>query len=183
MARSRLERRRADVIRPGRAFLWGIGVGLLASVTLMLALAGMVAQRGVQVTLSADEMAQAVRTQVTRQVEADFPAVLEQIKADAAAQIKAQMKNKIDGGAVRISDVVVPLPPEILGQFQSRLEGVVQSSVAAALDGLDVRTMAAAYGDRAQTMVKASLRQQLDGRTFSYSPVNWITIPVTIRVR
>lgn len=183
MARSRLERRRAEAIRPGRAFLWGAGVGLLVSATLVLALAGVVAQRGLQVVLSADEMAQVVRTQVSRQVEADFPALMAQVKADAATQIKTQMKNKIDGGAVRISDVVVPLPPEVLSQFQGRLESIVQSSIASALDGMDVHKLATAYGDRAQAMVKASLRQQLDGKTFFYSPVSWVSIPVTLRVQ
>ena len=182
MARSRLERRRTEVIWPGRAFLWGIGVGLLLSASLVLAASAMLVQRGVQVVLSADEVAQMVRVQVTRQVEADFPEIVAHVKAGAAAQVKAQMKNKIDAGAVRISDVVIPLPPEVLNQFQSRLENIVLTSVSSVMDGLDVDQVAAQFGDRAYAMVKTSLKQELNGKTFLYSPVRWMAIPVILRI-
>ena len=183
MAVRRLERRRAEMIRPGRAFVWGIGVGLLATVALLTVVLSLLMQRGVEVALSTEDVAQVVRAEVTRQAEADLSGAVTKLKDDAQIRIKAQVKNKIDAGAVRISDLVLPLPPDILTQFQGQLESIVVTSLDSSLDSLDVKQMAKEYGDRAYQMVRISLAKQLDGKQFMYSPVDWINIPVTLRLR
>ncbi|MHB9146745.1 MAG: hypothetical protein ACYC5Y_15645 [Symbiobacteriia bacterium] len=182
MTRSALHRR-TEVIRPGRAFIWGLGLGIITVAALVTAALGVLAQRGVQVAISANEVAQVVRTEVQKQVETDMTGVLTQVKADAAAQIKEQMQNRIDAGAVRISDVVVPLPPEIVSQFQGRLESILLASLNSSLDSLDVKGMSQQYGDKASQMVRTSLAKQLEGRTFTYSPVSWLNIPITLRIQ
>lgn len=183
MAVRRIERRRAEMIRPGRAFVWGIAIGLLVSVALLTAGLSMLMQRGVEVVLSTEEVAQVVRTEVTRQVETDLAGAVTKLKDEARSRIKAQVKNKIDAGAVRISDLVLPLPPEIVTQFQGQLESIVVTSLDSSLDSLDVKQMAKQYGDGAYEMVRTSLAKQLDGKRFMYSPVDWVKIPVTLRLR
>ncbi|MCL5046943.1 MAG: hypothetical protein M1598_09235 [Actinobacteria bacterium] len=177
----RRQRHRSD--GRGKWFLLGIVSGILIFLALGTALAVLATRYGIRVELSADEVADLVKAQVSRQSREDIPKIVQRIKDDVPRMVSEEMKGKLSSASIKISDVVITLPPESTRELQQSVEQTVRTAVINILDGMNTDEVAEQMGENAHRMVRDSLNRELGRKKFVYSPFRWLSVPVTVAIK
>lgn len=164
------------------SFLAGVLFGALAVAGTAFFLALQLAEGGFTVHVPAEQISDVVSRQVEEQVRASLPGVLDQARAELPDQVKAEVAKSFDGIALRIGEVNINLPPSTTRELQNRLQLTVERAVGQALDELDVDSLAAEMAEQSESLIAASLRNDLNGHKFLIQPYSWLTIPITVQV-
>lgn len=157
-----------------------IGAAAVAGAAVLLLL--QFADVGFTVNVPAEQISGVVRRQVEEQVRVSLPAVLDQARAELPQQVKAEVAKSFNGIALRIGEVNINLPPSTTRELQNRLQQTVERAVGQALDELDIDELAAEMAQQSESLVAASLSEELNGHKFLIQPYSWLTIPITVQV-
>ena len=157
--------------------------GILAVLALGVAFTILAARYGIRVELSADEVADLVKAEVSRQSREEIPKFVQKIKDDVPRMVSEEMKGKLSSASIKISDVVITLPPESTRELQESVEQTVRTAVINILYGMDTQGVADQMGENAHRLVQSSLSRELGGKKFVYSPFKWFSVPVTLAIK
>lgn len=179
-------------IRPGREMRRGFDLrvfllGFAAGVFMMLgsAAAGVagIADHGFTVNLDGEEIAQQVRREVLAMASREFPRFIATAKEEVPRKVAEQMAGSITGASLQISSFYLALPETATRQLEDYFQSTVRETLFLILDEIDTSTAAEGFAGQAYDMVKATLKSQFDGRTFTVSPFRYLSFPVTVRVQ
>ena len=154
-----------------------ICAGLLFFSALTLS-AGYLATQGVTVYLDSDEVARVVREQIIVQAELDLPRLIAGAKAEIPEIVEKEMQGQLTSDKMEIAGFVFRRPDELMEQLKSNIQLNVENAAGQILDGIDTQIMAEQFDDDVYHMVKETMHDELDGRSFQI--IVFGSIPIRI---
>ncbi len=160
------------------SFVMGFIFASLLFFSVLSLSAGYLATQGVTVYLDSDEVARMVREQIIVQAELDLPKLIANAKAEIPEIVEKEMEGQLTSDRMEIAGFVFRVPDELMEQLKSNIQLNVESAAGQILDGIDTQVVAEQFGDDVYLMVKETMHDELDGRSFQIRVFG--SIPVRI---
>jgi hypothetical protein len=134
----------------------------------------------VRVNLDSEAVALLVRDQIVSQAHLELPKIIEGAKAEIPGIVEKEMEDQLSSDRMEIAGFVFRMPEELMAQLKHNMQANVENATGEILDGIDTALVADQFGEDVYTMVRETMKEELDGRTFTFLIMD--RLPLTVQV-
>lgn len=163
-------------------FLLGLLLGFFFSFGGGFLVARNMLHEGLQIKFDAETIALLVRDQVEREAARELPAVIKDLEGQIPARVSKQLSSRLESATISLYGVSINLPSPAIDLLKKEIEALVIAEFRDTLTALDLEGMARKWGLQAESMVRAALRDELNGRTFTVYINRWLPLAITVNV-
>ncbi|WP_353892066.1 hypothetical protein PRVXH_001390 [Proteinivorax hydrogeniformans] len=135
---------------------------------------------GVSVRVDLEKLLPQVNEMVTEVTKEQIPTHLEQAQSDIPGIIDEHMSGQINDAFLKIGDLKVALPEEMVGSMEKNFKQNVEYSMLELLANIDENELAQSIAADIESTAEVMLTEHFNDNIIQLKPTSFFTIPVTV---